>query len=53
MIYTEKEFSLNDNRVCTLRNATVSDAAAISRFKKGLVRVSIFFYTLRKKNTVI
>lgn len=34
MIYTEKEFSLKDNHVCTLRNAAVSDAAAMIDFMR-------------------
>ena len=32
MIYTEKEFSLKDNRLCTLRSAAASDAAAMIEF---------------------
>ena len=32
MIYAEKEFPLKDNRVCTLRSAAVSDAAAMIEF---------------------
>jgi len=32
MIYAEKEFSLKDNRLCTLRSAAVSDAAAMVEF---------------------
>lgn len=32
MIYAEKKYPLKDNRLCMLRSATVSDAAAMVRF---------------------
>ena len=32
MISAEKEYSLKDNRICTLRSAAVSDAAAMVEF---------------------
>ena len=34
MIYAAKEYSLKNNRVCTLRSAVVSDAAAMVEFLK-------------------
>lgn len=32
MIYAEKEYPLKDDRVCTLRSAAISDAAAMVKF---------------------
>ena len=32
MMYAEKVYSLKDNRVCMLRSAAVSDAAAMVKF---------------------
>jgi len=42
MVYAEKEYTIKNNRVCTLRNAAVSDAGAMIEFLQITNKESYF-----------